>query len=203
MTTTSANGAKVDGRRARGIRTRDAIVDALMTLVAEGDMAPTAQRIADRADVSVRSVYQHFTDVEGLYRETAARAYKTMMAMVVDINPSWPIERRVDAFVAARSTLLEELSPISRASRVVEASSTALRDSRLMLEKEGRDELARVFGPELSKLQGAARSNLLAAMDLLSTWSAWDHLRTAGTTTRTARQVMRTGLLALLRGSEQ
>ena len=64
-------GTKVDGRRARGIRTRDAIVSALIDLIAGGDIAPTAQRIADRAGVSVRSVYQHFTDVEGLYADAS------------------------------------------------------------------------------------------------------------------------------------
>ena len=66
---------KVDGRRARGLRTRDAIVSALLELIAEGDIAPTAQRIADRARVSVRSVYQHFVDVEGLYAHGAEKMF--------------------------------------------------------------------------------------------------------------------------------
>jgi len=118
-----------------------------MELVAGGDLSPTAQRIADRAGVSVRSVYQHFSDVEGLFQETSSRNYEWAMAMVVDIDQTWPLKRRIDAFVAERSAVLEELTPFSRASRLIEPASPALRESRLLIEKEIRDELTRVFAP--------------------------------------------------------
>ncbi|HLN15196.1 MAG TPA: TetR/AcrR family transcriptional regulator [Acidimicrobiales bacterium] len=192
---------KVDGRRARGLRTRDAIVAALMELVAGGDLSPTAQRIADRAGVSVRSVYQHFSDVEGLFQETSSRNYEWAMAMVVDIDQTWPLKRRIDAFVAERSAVLEELTPFSRASRLIEPASPALRESRLLIEKEIRDELTRVFAPELSMLEPPERAVLLGALDVVTTWAAWDHLRNAGIGVKVARQIMRAGVACLLRGA--
>ena len=54
---------KLDGRRARSLRTRDAIVTALLDLVASGDVAPTAQRVADQAGASVPSVHPPFAHV--------------------------------------------------------------------------------------------------------------------------------------------
>jgi hypothetical protein len=39
---------------------------------------------------------------------------------------------------------------------------------------------------------------LLDAMDVLTTWPAWDHLRRAGKSPQEVRAVMATGLTALL-----
>ena len=45
--------APLDGRLARSARTRHAVVDALLDLLGEGDLRPTAARIAERAGVSL------------------------------------------------------------------------------------------------------------------------------------------------------
>jgi TetR/AcrR family transcriptional regulator, regulator of autoinduction and epiphytic fitness len=191
---------KLDGRRARGMRTRAAIIDSLLELVGEGDLSPTAQRIADRAGVSVRSVYQHFNDVEGLFTEAADRARKNAEELREPIDPGLPLDERVDRFVAVRSAILEELRAFIRAARLVEPSSDELRKYRVKLEKDARDELGRVFGRELSKADGSTRRQLVSALDLLSTWSAWEHLRDNNTSVRAGRQIMRNGIAALLHG---
>lgn len=190
---------QMDGRRARGLRTRTAIIDALLELVAEGDVGPTAQRIADRAGVSVRSVYQHFNDVEGLFQAASEQARTTAKEMQEPIDPDWGLEDRIEAFVASRAAVLEAILPFIRASRLVEPSSELLQHDRTVLDRMARDEVARVFAPELAELAGPARRQTLNALDLLTTWSAWDHLRNGGGA-RAARQVMRNGLTALLLG---
>jgi hypothetical protein len=40
---------EVDGRSARAQRTRDAVVEALVALLEEGDLQPTTSSIADKA----------------------------------------------------------------------------------------------------------------------------------------------------------
>lgn len=191
-------GGKVDGRRARGIRTRDAIVSALMDLISEGDIAPTAQRIADRAGVSVRSVYQHFTDVEGLYADASARTFDWVQSVTKDVDPRWPLKRRIDEFAAGRASILEMLTPFSRAARLIEPTSASIRKNRLAMQRWGRDRIARVFASELDKLEGSARSSMLAALDTMSSAEAWEHLRTSGHSVKSARQIVRTGIAALL-----
>ena len=57
--------ARIDGRLARSARTRHAVVDALLDLLGEGDLRPTAARIAERAGVSLRIVFHHFEDLRG------------------------------------------------------------------------------------------------------------------------------------------
>jgi TetR/AcrR family transcriptional regulator, regulator of autoinduction and epiphytic fitness len=65
--------ASADGRLARGERARGAIVDALLALIDRGDLRPSAARVAERAGVSLRSVFQHFSDVESLFAAAASR----------------------------------------------------------------------------------------------------------------------------------
>ncbi|MHB1852889.1 MAG: TetR/AcrR family transcriptional regulator, partial [Acidimicrobiales bacterium] len=130
---------KIDGRRARGLRTRDAIISALLDLVAAGDVAPTAQRIADRAGVSVRSVYQHFADVEGLYADAAERTYEWVRETSRDVDVALPLAKRVDLFVESRTTTLEALLPFQRAVRLMEPDSDRIRDARMAIEAWGKD----------------------------------------------------------------
>lgn len=193
---------KIDGRRARGQRTRDAIVTALMDLIAKGDVAPTAQRIADRAGVSVRSVYQHFTDVEGLYADASARTYDWALAMSRDVDPNWDRERRIEEFVASRSAMLEALTPFNRASRLIEPHSEAIRRNRQVMQRQSRERIALAFAPELAKLEGSARANLLNILDVLASWAGWDHLRNTGLSVRTTRQVMRSAITTQLAAAD-
>src|SRR5690349_22289922 len=57
----------LDGRVRRGERSRDAIVGALFDLIGGGVLQPTAQQVADRAGVGIRSVFRHFTEMDSLY----------------------------------------------------------------------------------------------------------------------------------------
>jgi TetR/AcrR family transcriptional regulator of autoinduction and epiphytic fitness len=58
--------ATTDGRVLRGERNREAIVEALLELYQEGDPQPPARAIAERAGVSLRTVFQHFNDMDTL-----------------------------------------------------------------------------------------------------------------------------------------
>ncbi len=169
-----------------------------MDLIAGGDIAPTAQRIADRAGVSVRSVYQHFTDVEGLYADASSRTFDWVQSVSTEIDPRWPLKRRIEEFAVGRADTLEMLTPFSRASRLIEPNSAAIRHNRQVMQRWGRDRISRIFASELDKLEGPARASLLAAIDTISSAEAWEHLRTSGQSVKSARQIVRTGVAALL-----
>ena len=140
----------VDGRTARALRTREAIVDACIGLVDEGDLKPTAPRIAERAGVSVRSVFQHFDDLESLFAMVAERAVGQLIGLFEPIDPELPLDERVRRFSSERRTVLEAMTPIRRAAAVHAPFSPEIR-SRLQAGHDFlRGELARVFGPELA-----------------------------------------------------
>lgn len=44
----------------------------MLELVREGDISPSAELVAARADVGLRTVFRHFKDLDSLYREMSA-----------------------------------------------------------------------------------------------------------------------------------
>src|SRR5437763_15571571 len=107
-----------DGRAARSVRTRRAIVDALRALHHEGDLRPTAPRVAERAGVSVRTVWQHFDDLETLFVEAGRRDLEIAMTFVTPIEPGLPLAARIESLVEQRSRMYEEMAPVWRAARL-------------------------------------------------------------------------------------
>src|SRR5450432_1143816 len=106
-----------DGRAARSHRSRRAIVDAMRALHAEGDVRPTAPRIAQRAGVSLRTVWQQFADMETLLVEANRRDDEILRSLVKRIDPDQPRTVRVTLFVSQRARVLEQMSPSWRAAR--------------------------------------------------------------------------------------
>src|SRR5437763_6128852 len=105
------------------MRTREAIVDASSALVDEGDLRPTAPRIAERARVSVRSVFQHFDDLEALYAAVGDRVVERLSHLTMTVDAAAPLDRRIGEVVRQRCVLLEALTPIRRAAAVHEPFS--------------------------------------------------------------------------------
>jgi AcrR family transcriptional regulator len=181
----------IDGRTLRSLRTREAIVDATIGLLEEGDLRPTAPRVAERAGVSVRSVFQHFDDLETLHASVAERLVDRVAVLLVPVAPELPLDERLDRFVHQRALLLEAVTPIRRAADVhgpFSSEITArLRDGQAFL----RDELVRTFGPELDRA-GDERADLLDGLDAVLSWATWEGLRAGmGRDQATAERVIR------------
>ena len=117
---------EMDGRIARGARARSAIVDALLELIEAGELRPSAARIAERAGVSLRSVFQHFRDVESLFAAMADRQRERLAPLMDSVPGAGPLEKRLAAFVAARTRLLESIAPVRRAALLTEPFSREL-----------------------------------------------------------------------------
>jgi AcrR family transcriptional regulator len=49
------------------------MVQALIDLVGEGVLQPTAQQVAARAKVGIRTVFRHFSDMDSLFAEIDER----------------------------------------------------------------------------------------------------------------------------------
>ena len=71
---------KSDGRINRSIVTRKKIVDALTALVFEGHITPTAEQVAQRANVGLHTVFRHFDDMDSLCREVMRLGVQALLA---------------------------------------------------------------------------------------------------------------------------
>lgn len=190
----------VDGRTARAQRTRDAIVDACVALVAGGDVRPTAPRIAEEAGVSVRSVFQHFDDLETLFTMVAERAIVDIAQLVRPVDPTLPFDERLEEFVAQRARVLEAMTPIRRAAAVHAPVSPAIRERVQAGHDFFRGQLAEVFAPELALVAGDRRDQVLDMLDVTATWSSWDVLRTLDGRNHAEAAAVMTALLRLVLG---
>lgn len=163
----------VDGRLARSARTRLAILDALRDLFIGGQVRPTAPAIAAMAGVSVRTVWQHFDDLQALMAEAGRREMERVLGFVSPIDPTLPLADRVAALVDQRAAMFEELAPAWRAARLHEPFSPEVREAKAELYAAGLAQLREVFGPELTDAAPA----VVAAVQLATSWPAWDALR--------------------------
>jgi AcrR family transcriptional regulator len=164
----------VDGRVERGARTRNAIADALLALLEEGDPQPTARAIAAQAGVSLRSVFQHFDEMESLYAMCVARQTERVAPLRAPIDGSAPCRARIDALVAQRSRLYERIAPVRRATLVVAPGSPVLQRALTETAAEHRREVAALFADELPP---RTRRERLAALEVATCFDTWDHLR--------------------------
>ncbi|MGC1339562.1 MAG: TetR/AcrR family transcriptional regulator, partial [Candidatus Binataceae bacterium] len=146
-----------DGRVARGHRARAAVAAAMLDLLNDGVVKPTAAQIAERAGVSLRLVFHHFEDLEAILAEAADLQFERLRPLIRSVSPSLTLDRRVAEFVRIRTELHETVSPVRRASIRLEPFSPVIAErlgnARAILRKEA--EL--VFGDVLGVLHAAER----------------------------------------------
>jgi AcrR family transcriptional regulator len=188
--------SRVDGRTARAERTRTAIIDAHAALILGGDLRPTAERIAERAGVSLRALWSHFADMETLFGATGARILELQDEAHKPIPSTLPLPERIDAYCRQRVRLLERLAPAARAAQLKEPFSPALQRHRQAHLDRARTELAELFAPELATANG---DELLTALIAVSMWPTWATFRDAmGVDVDTAARALTRTITALL-----
>jgi AcrR family transcriptional regulator len=185
----------VDGRRARRTRSRDRAVDALLDLLGEGVLRPTAQQVAERSGVSLRSIFRIFDDVESLNAAASARQLSRVRHLFIDVPPTGTLAERITKVVAINGQLYESIAPIRRAALRAAPESPALQEQLARARGWVRAEVERVFAAELA----TAPRDTAAAVELALSFEAWDQLRSAQEVTPVrASAIVRRTLTALL-----
>ena len=163
----------VDGRVRRSQRSGHAIVEALLALVGEGTVEPTAQQVAERAGVGLRTVFRRFSDMESLFAEMDARLQAEALPLLLGGRPTGTMRERARMLVAQRCAFFERIGPFKRSGNLKRPRSAFLSNRHALLVRELRRDLLRWL-PEL-KQQPA---DLVDALDLATSFEAWDRLRT-------------------------
>jgi AcrR family transcriptional regulator len=179
--------ARADGRTLRRERNRDLVVEALLDLLTDG-LRPTAQEIAARSGVSLRSIFRIFEDLDTLHAEAAARQHERIRHLFVDVAASGPLDDRIDAVVDVNARIYEHIAPVRRAGAAAAVGSAPLREHLARSRAWFRDEVRRVFAAEQPD------ADTLAALEAALSWDAWDQLRSAQglSAARAGRAVTRT-----------
>ncbi len=193
------NGAPVaqstsDGRLKRSVATRKKILQALTALTYEGVLSPTAEQVAMRADVGLRTVFRHFDDMDSLYREiNTDLELKVQPLLKIRLSGStW--QERVLQSIEIRSDFYESTAAMYLASQVHRHESAFLTQNLMDSARQQRDLLQRLLPAAVAK-----NSTLLNALDLVLSFETWIRLRREqGLALAHARDVMRLAVMALL-----
>jgi TetR/AcrR family transcriptional regulator, regulator of autoinduction and epiphytic fitness len=166
-----------DGRSARAARTRDAVVDALLSLLDDGNLRPTAREVAQRAGVSLRSVYVHFDDLDDLFTAAAHQHFERVRDLIERIPGHGPLETRLELFTRQRARIHEASAQVRRAAVLQEPFSNALAEVLALARNLSRAEIELVFGEEIGRREGDDRAHVVVELDLLSSAATWETLR--------------------------
>jgi AcrR family transcriptional regulator len=179
----------VDGRTERGARNREAIADALLGFYEEGDLQPSVPDIAARAGVSVRSVHNHFADVESMRAEVAERQWQRHAHLIEPVST-------INEMLEQRIAFFEAVTPVRRAALL------SVHDSPTIAKNLAR--LDRILRRQLDALLPELGADTLEMLDLLTSWDAWNRLRAAqGLSVARARRVLERTITELTEGNSR
>lgn len=192
-----AQGARseTDGRIERSRRNRRAIVEALLELIAEGELLPTGEQVASRAGVGLRTVFRHFEDMDSLHAEVRSRVERVIRPLLEEPLAEGDLEARVTALAQQRAHAFERMTPFMRSGQIQRWRSGFLQEEHARTVRELRANLRQIL-PEIESLPPPLR----AMAELISSFEGWERLRSEqGLGRERAAEAVRGGLLALLR----
>jgi AcrR family transcriptional regulator len=186
-----------DGRNRRAAETRRKIITAAKAMISETSTAPTVVAVAKRADVSVRSVFQHFGDVESLF-VTVVDSVRGDIVVPQPLSSSRPLPARIAAVVENLAQIFDKIVPLRVAAGQF-ANHPALIERSLASKNELRQATFEVFAPEFAMLGEQAREEQADAIGAALSLDAWIVLRRRdGMSFERATAVWRRTLTALL-----
>jgi AcrR family transcriptional regulator len=186
-----------DGRNRRAAETRRKIIAAAKAMIAETSTAPTVVAVAKRADVSVRSVFQHFGDVESLF-VTVVDSIRKDLVVPPPASSTQPLPDRIASVVNNLAEVFDKTVPLRVAAGQF-ANHPALIERGVASRNELRQATFEVFAPEFAVLSEAARVELADAIGAALSLDAWIVLRRLdGMSFERATAVWRRTLTALL-----
>jgi len=183
-----------DGRRLRGQDNRARIVAAMLEIIHAGEVSPSAEQVAQRADVGLRTVFRHFQDMDSLYREMSVVIAAELREVAGRPFRSEDWRERVVELIERRGWAFEKVGPFLRASTVFRYRSKFLDVDNARLVTALREILKAQLPPAV------ARDQLkLEILDLLLSYESWSRLRREqGLTPKRAQDTLTAAVRRLL-----
>lgn len=188
-----------DGRRARGHESRRRIVEAMLALIGSGTISPSAEEVAARAEVGLRTVFRHFDDMDRLYREISANIAAELWPIATAPLPEGDWRVRLGELIDRRARVFEKMIPYKIAADVHRHRSDFLQVEHEELSRFQRDTLRAALGPRLCR--NVLR---LETIDLLMSFDAWRRMRLdQKLTVAQCKKLLTAALEALLAGEDE
>lgn len=140
---------ETDGRRLRSAASRERILAALISLIDEDVVPPSAENIAERAGVGLRSVFRHFGDMDSLYTAVMDRISRRYLHMMEPFRSAGWVNQVAEA-LERRMELFQGGLGYRRAADLYRSGSETVRTGRQALDQILRTRLESVV-PEAER----------------------------------------------------
>ncbi len=117
-----------DGRRLRSERSRQCIVAALINLIRQGEMLPSAERVAQEANVGLRTVFRQFEDMDRLYQEVIEQIEAEVAPLVDRPYASTDWRAMLSEMIERRARVFELVMPFKLQSNARQFQSPFLQE---------------------------------------------------------------------------
>ncbi|MEH6635850.1 MAG: TetR/AcrR family transcriptional regulator [Halioglobus sp.] len=184
---------KPDGRLQRSERSRQAIVVAMLELVEEGNLVPTAQQVAERGGVGIRSVFRHFEDMESIFASTSEFVMQRVQGLFSGGNREGVLAERIVHATQQHFNAFESLQQIILSGQVRRWQSATLRKTYAGNQQRLRRNLDSWL-PELAALPSTRRE----AAEAIVSFENWQRLRQHQKLSRNSTVQIAADMLALL-----
>lgn len=144
----------------------------MLELIGEGSLSPTAQQVAERADVGVRTVFRHFSDMEALFAAMNEKLTAEFSPLIVEKIQTGSFLERVDGLIDRRVAIFGKLAPYVRSSTLQRWRSAFLQEEHERTTRVLRRDLRRWL-PELETIP----SDVADALEMILSFEAWNRLR--------------------------
>ena len=147
----------------------------MLDLIRETGEVPTAKEVADRAELSRRTVFRLFDDLEDVQRVAMEMQRAEVMQRFPAPTGGGALEARIDALVDHRSAVYEYIMPLRRVAERLKHRNTLIRESQAKNRMLARAHLQGLFAKDLPT--GDEREPVVDGLLAATAWSAWAHLR--------------------------
>lgn len=172
MSDTETTINTTDGRRLRSRDSKRKIVSAMLELVREGRIAPTAEEVAQRANVGLRTVFRRFKDMESLYAEMSV-AISEKVAPIIDeqlAHEAWWLN--FAQLLERRLRMYEIIMPYRIAADALRFQSNVLHSRHREIVRDERERLVAALPAVI--LEDRVR---IEALEAVLSFDMWNQLR--------------------------
>lgn len=162
----------IDGRMQRSNKSREKVVKAFLELINSGRFTPSAEEVAKKANVGLRTVFRRFNEMELLYRELVVETEKWFTPAIFEPLKSDKWEEQLQEVFERKVSIYERMMPYILAMLVYQYQSAFMKEKLNLwtnLEKKVLEKVLPFSQTEFPQL--------FAAMEVTLSYNTWNHLR--------------------------
>ena len=167
-----------DGRRTRRLENKRRVVRATMELIQETGSVPAVEAVSARADVSRRSVFRFFSDLDSLLQTAMDEMWR-------DISHQFPfpvpditdLEQSIRDFVEHRALVYEYVTPIRIIGEQKKYDVESIRRTYARRHERERTNVQEYFAAFMPPADRGGEA-VLDELQISCSWQVWHALRT-------------------------